>query len=74
MRKELIATRAKIRIVGKKIKKYGAIGKIPMGASMRVYHEDPDTESSVTSASEDFDDVQTNSSVDGLSEDGSPRA
>ena len=56
IRKELTATRTKLRIVKKKIKKYGALGKIPMGASMRVYNEDSDSDasSSTTELEEDL--------------------
>ena len=54
--------RTKIKIVGKKIRKYGAIGKIPMGASMRIYHQNQDSESSISSsASEEPSDDGTNS-------------
>lgn len=63
----------KLRIVAKKIKKYGELGKIPMGASMRVYHENPDTDSSVSSASESSAD-ETNSDIDNSSEDGGAKA
>ena len=51
IRKDLTAVRSKIQIVKKKIKKLGAIGKIPMGASMRIYHEHSDSNSSMTSES-----------------------
>ena len=48
VRKRLTGTRTKLRIVQKKIKKYGELGKIPMGASMRVYQEhSSESESSV---------------------------
>ena len=49
----MTGTRTKLRIVQKKIKKYGELGKIPMGASMRVYQEESSSsESSVESSSE----------------------
>ena len=50
-RKKLTATRTKLRIVQKKIKKYGELGKIPMGASMRVYQEFSESESSSSESS-----------------------
>ena len=39
VRKELTSSRNKLRIIKKKIKKFGDLGKIPMGASHRIYHE-----------------------------------
>ena len=63
----------KLRIVAKKIRKYGELGKIPMGASMRVYHENPDTDSSVSSASESSA-GETNSDVNDSDDDGGARA
>ena len=63
----------KLRIVGKKIRRYGELGKIPMGASMRVYHENPESDSSVSSAS-DASDAETNSDISESSEGGSPKA
>ena len=51
IRKELTATRAKLKIVQGKIRKYGELGKIPMGASMRTYQEDS-SDSSMSSSEE----------------------
>ena len=56
IRKELTSTRSKLKVVQSKIKKFGALGKIPMGASMRVYQENSDEESSVQSSTEQEDD------------------
>ena len=46
MRKNLTSLRSKLKIVKRKIKKFGATGKIPMGAGMRVYYEHSDSSSS----------------------------
>ena len=51
IRKELTATRAKLKIVQGKIRKYGELGKTPMGASMRTYQEDS-SDSSMSSSEE----------------------
>ena len=64
MRKHLTAVRAKLRIVQKKIKKYGDLGKIPMGASMRVYQENSESSSSDTSSDEAEDNVSQTISED----------
>ena len=51
IRKKLNQTRVKLKIVQNKIKKYGALGKIPMGACMRVYREESDSSSDSSSSS-----------------------
>ena len=38
-----------------KIKKYGELGKIPMGASMRVYREESESSPSSSSSESDQD-------------------
>ena len=53
LRKNLTSLRAKLRIITKKIKKFGNTGKIPMGAAMRVYYEHSDSSSTEQSSSED---------------------
>ena len=70
-------TRTKLKIVSKKIRKYGQMGKIPMGASMRVYHENDDSDSSISSSgtSEQEEDTKSDNSSDagGKSPTKSPR-
>lgn len=61
MRKELLSIRNKIKIVSKKIRKYGPLGKIPMGAAMRVYFQDDDSASSVSSGSDEESEENSNS-------------
>ena len=61
IRKELTATRTKLRIVQKKIRKYGDMGKIPMGASMRVYEENSDSDSDSSSSTEEEEDISNSS-------------
>ena len=53
IRKKLNQTRVKLKIVQNKIKKYGALGKIPMGACMRVYREESSSSSDSSSSSSD---------------------
>lgn len=64
MRKNLTSLRAKLRIITKKIKKFGSTGKIPMGAAMRVYYEHSDSSSSDQSSSEEeeVDDAKSSGS------------
>ena len=62
LRRELNACRHKVRIVEGKIKKYGKLGKIPMAAGIRVYHEDSEEDASSSSSSES-DSEQQNQSV-----------
>ena len=71
MRKHLTSLRAKLRILTKKIKKFGSTGKIPMGAAMRVYYEHSDSSSSDQSSSEEEEVDEGNSS--GSSKDGSKK-
>lgn len=63
IRKELTGARNKLRIIRKKIKKFGEMGKIPMGAGHRIYHEQSsDSESSSAETSEE--DLDSSNSLD----------
>ena len=69
LRRKLNALRIKMNTISKKLLKYGKIGKIPMGATNRIYYEASDgseSESSATDDSDDFDD-------DDIEEDESPK-
>lgn len=68
IRKKLTTVRAKLIIVRKKIKKFGEMGKIPMGASMRTYNEDSDSSVDSSSAEEMSEGLMSNAS----SESGKP--
>lgn len=63
IRKDLTSIRSKLKIVKGKIKKFGALGKIPMGAAMRIYHEEESTDSEVSSSTEEEEESE-GSSVD----------
>ena len=62
LRRELNASRHKARIVEGKIKKHGRLGRIPMGAGIRVYNEDSDDDAS-SSSSSDSDSEKNDKSV-----------
>lgn len=61
IRKDLTSIRSKLKIVKGKIKKFGALGKIPMGAAMRIYHEEESSDSEVTSSTEEIEDSEGSS-------------
>ena len=53
LRKKVNGLRVKLKVIAKKLRRYGRIGKIPMGAWTRIYYENSeDDDSSASSETE----------------------
>ena len=55
IRKKVNKLRVKLKTITKKLAKYGKVGKIPMGATSRIYYENSDDDDSSASSDSESD-------------------